>query len=45
MTTLGKIMGGGAPVAAFGGREDVMEVLAPAVRPSRAERTAGTRFA
>ena len=30
MTTLGKIMGGGAPIAAFGGREDVMAVLAPA---------------
>ncbi|HEV7180024.1 MAG TPA: glutamate-1-semialdehyde 2,1-aminomutase [Candidatus Baltobacteraceae bacterium] len=30
MTTIGKIMGGGAPIAAFGGREDVMAVLAPA---------------
>lgn len=29
MTTIGKIMGGGAPIAAFGGREDVMEILAP----------------
>jgi glutamate-1-semialdehyde 2,1-aminomutase len=29
VTTLGKIMGGGAPIAAFGGREDVMNVLAP----------------
>jgi len=29
MTTVGKIMGGGAPIAAFGGREDVMAVLAP----------------
>jgi glutamate-1-semialdehyde 2,1-aminomutase len=29
MTIVGKIMGGGAPIAAFGGREDVMEVLAP----------------
>jgi len=29
MTTIGKIMGGGAPIAAFGGREDVMAVLAP----------------
>jgi glutamate-1-semialdehyde 2,1-aminomutase len=29
MTTIGKIMGGGAPIAAFGGREDVMNVLAP----------------
>ena len=32
MTTIGKIMGGGAPIAAFGGREDVMNVLAPAGR-------------
>lgn len=29
LTTLGKIMGGGVPIAAFGGREDVMAVLAP----------------
>jgi len=30
MTIVGKIMGGGAPIAAFGGREEVMAVLAPA---------------
>ena len=29
LTAIGKIMGGGAPIAAFGGREDVMAVLAP----------------
>ncbi|HZZ01168.1 MAG TPA: glutamate-1-semialdehyde 2,1-aminomutase [Candidatus Baltobacteraceae bacterium] len=29
LTTIGKIMGGGAPIAAFGGREDVMALLAP----------------
>jgi glutamate-1-semialdehyde 2,1-aminomutase len=29
LTTLGKIMGGGFPCAAFGGRGDVMERLAP----------------
>ncbi|HZV76217.1 MAG TPA: glutamate-1-semialdehyde 2,1-aminomutase [Candidatus Babeliales bacterium] len=29
LTALGKIMGGGAPIAAFGGRADVMSVLAP----------------
>jgi glutamate-1-semialdehyde 2,1-aminomutase len=29
MTTIGKIMGGGAPIAAFGGGEAVMSVLAP----------------
>ncbi|MFN2448818.1 MAG: aspartate aminotransferase family protein [Candidatus Baltobacteraceae bacterium] len=30
MTTIGKIMGGGFPIAAFGGRADIMSVLAPA---------------
>ncbi|WP_372763710.1 glutamate-1-semialdehyde 2,1-aminomutase [Litorivivens sp.] len=30
ITTLGKVMGGGMPVAAFGGREDIMQQLAPA---------------
>jgi glutamate-1-semialdehyde 2,1-aminomutase len=29
MTAIGKIMGGGAPIAAFGGREEIMNVLAP----------------
>ncbi len=29
LTALGKIMGGGAPIAAFGGRADVMAALAP----------------
>ena len=29
LTTLGKIIGGGLPVAAFGGRADVMELLDP----------------
>ncbi|MBV9271584.1 MAG: aminotransferase class III-fold pyridoxal phosphate-dependent enzyme, partial [Candidatus Eremiobacteraeota bacterium] len=29
MTTIGKIMGGGFPIAAFGGREKIMAVLAP----------------
>ena len=29
LTLIGKIMGGGAPIAAFGGRRDVMETLAP----------------
>ncbi len=29
LTALGKVMGGGVPIAAFGGREDVMAVLAP----------------
>ena len=29
LTTLGKIVGGGLPVGAFGGREDVMQEIAP----------------
>lgn len=29
ITTLGKIIGGGYPAAAFGGRADIMELLAP----------------
>ena len=29
LTTLGKVIGGGLPVAAFGGRADVMELLDP----------------
>lgn len=29
LTALGKIMGGGVPIAAFGGRRDVMDTLAP----------------
>jgi len=29
LTTLGKIVGGGAPVGAFGGRRDLMERIAP----------------
>lgn len=29
LTTLGKVIGGGLPVGAFGGRRDIMEMLAP----------------
>jgi glutamate-1-semialdehyde 2,1-aminomutase len=29
LTTLGKIIGGGMPVGAFGGRKDIMSILAP----------------
>ncbi|MGR6034968.1 MAG: glutamate-1-semialdehyde 2,1-aminomutase [Candidatus Nitrosoglobus sp.] len=29
LTTLGKIVGGGLPVAAFGGRREIMEMIAP----------------
>ena len=37
LTTLGKIIGGGLPVAAFGGRADVMEMLDPRREPSIAQ--------
>lgn len=30
LTTLGKIIGGGLPVGAYGGRSDIMELVAPA---------------
>ena len=29
MTTLGKIIGGGLPVGAFGGKEEIMDLLNP----------------
>ena len=29
ITVLGKIVGGGMPLAAYGGRKDIMEVVAP----------------
>jgi glutamate-1-semialdehyde 2,1-aminomutase len=29
MTTLGKVIGGGLPVGAFGGRKDIMSIVAP----------------
>src|SRR5260221_2007907 len=29
LTTLGKVIGGGMPVGAFGGRRDIMQKLAP----------------
>ncbi len=30
LTTLGKVIGGGLPVGAYGGRKDIMEMVAPA---------------
>src|SRR4029077_14473733 len=30
LTTLGKVIGGGLPVGAYGGRRDIMELVAPA---------------
>jgi glutamate-1-semialdehyde 2,1-aminomutase len=37
LTTLGKVIGGGMPLAAFGGRRDVMAQLAPLGRCTRPE--------
>jgi glutamate-1-semialdehyde 2,1-aminomutase len=37
LTTMGKIIGGGLPVAAFGGRAEVMELLDPRRDPSLAQ--------
>ena len=37
LTTMGKIIGGGLPVAAFGGRAEVMELLDPRREPSLAQ--------
>ncbi|MQF69268.1 aspartate aminotransferase family protein [SAR202 cluster bacterium AD-804-J14_MRT_500m] len=41
MTTLGKIIGGGLPVGAFGGREDIMSVFDPSA-PGETVPHAGT---
>ena len=30
LTTLGKVIGGGLPVGAYGGRADIMKMVAPA---------------
>src|SRR5262249_23939513 len=45
MTILGKIVGGGLPLAAFGGRGDVMEQLAPAGPVSQAGTLSGNPLA
>ena len=37
LTTMGKIIGGGLPVAAFGGRADVMSLLDPRQSPNLAQ--------
>ncbi len=37
LTTMSKIIGGGLPVAAFGGRADVMELLDPRRQPNLAQ--------
>lgn len=44
LLTFGKVIGGGMPTAALGGRADVMDYLAPLVRCTRQERCPGTRW-
>ena len=43
LVTFGKVMGGGFPAAAFGGRADVMAMLSPEGRSTRQARCRGTR--
>lgn len=45
LTTLGKIAGGGLPLAVYGGRADVMDVLAPLGRVYQAGTLAGNPVA
>ena len=45
LTVLGKIVGGGLPLAAFGGRRDVMAQLAPAGRVYQAGTLSGNPLA
>jgi len=45
MTCLGKIIGGGLPVGAFGGRRDIMETVAPAGNTYQAGTLSGNPLA
>ncbi|TGE15435.1 glutamate-1-semialdehyde 2,1-aminomutase [Hymenobacter elongatus] len=45
MTTLGKIIGGGMPVGAYGGRRDIMECVAPAGKVYQAGTLSGNPIA
>ena len=45
LTTLGKVIGGGLPVGAYGGRREVMEVVAPAGPMYQAGTLAGNPLA
>src|SRR5208282_5345552 len=44
LTTFGKVMGGGLPAAAFGGRAEIMDRLAPAGPVYQAGTLAGNLF-
>ncbi|HEX8429393.1 glutamate-1-semialdehyde 2,1-aminomutase [Hymenobacter sp.] len=45
MTTLGKIIGGGMPVGAYGGRQDIMDNVAPAGKVYQAGTLSGNPIA
>ncbi|HEX8656908.1 MAG TPA: aminotransferase class III-fold pyridoxal phosphate-dependent enzyme, partial [Hymenobacter sp.] len=45
LTTLGKIIGGGLPVGAYGGREDIMNCVAPAGKVYQAGTLSGNPIA
>lgn len=45
LTTLGKVIGGGLPVGAYGGRRDLMELIAPAGKVYQAGTLAGNPLA
>ncbi|MBC8084722.1 MAG: glutamate-1-semialdehyde 2,1-aminomutase [Hymenobacter sp.] len=45
MTTLGKIIGGGMPVGAYGGRHDIMDCVAPAGKVYQAGTLSGNPIA
>jgi glutamate-1-semialdehyde 2,1-aminomutase len=44
LTTLGKIIGGGLPVGAFGGRAEIMDCLSPLGASTRPARSRATRW-
>merc|ERR1711920_886798 len=45
VTTMGKVIGGGLPVGAYGGRRDIMEMVAPAGPMYQAETLSGNPLA
>jgi glutamate-1-semialdehyde 2,1-aminomutase len=45
LTTLGKVIGGGLPVGAYGGRREIMELVAPAGRVYQAGTLSGNPLA
>jgi glutamate-1-semialdehyde 2,1-aminomutase len=45
LTTLGKVIGGGLPVGAYGGRRDLMEMIAPAGKVYQAGTLSGNPLA